>query len=148
MTNGNPDFLDHLLRDWPAKRLLAIKRSFYDPTFSGGKALGNAVFAFKGIYQSLRMAQDDGSFGKVVINADVANTCFWPAVEMAVIAVDLVQPCPSQNILSEIQKTVSRPGDKPRDTVTYQNLKRLLKLRFRVDYRGMSPRELALSFDE
>lgn len=46
------NFLDHLLRDGPSKRLTAIKRSF----FQRGEQrfdLGSGVEAFKGAYQSL-----------------------------------------------------------------------------------------------
>lgn len=68
------NFLDHLLREGPStnKNLVAIKRSFF--ARDGQRAdLGGGIEVFRGIYQSMRLAQ--GS--KLIINVDVANTCFW-----------------------------------------------------------------------
>lgn len=49
------DFLDHVIREWPSSKFLAIKRSFF---FEEGDNmdLGNGVLAFKGVYQAIRPA--------------------------------------------------------------------------------------------
>lgn len=49
------DFLDHVLREYPSGRLVAIKRSFFDPN-GDNRDLGNGVLAFKGVYQAIRPA--------------------------------------------------------------------------------------------
>ena len=76
------NFLDHLLREGPSlnPRLVAIKRSFF--ARDGQRAdLGQGVEVYRGIYQSIRLAE--GS--KLVVNVDVANTCFWkPAALLTV----------------------------------------------------------------
>jgi len=68
------NFLDHLLRAGPSQnpRLFPIKRSFF--ARDGDRAdLGGGVEVFRGIYQTMRVAQG----GKLVVNLDVANTTFW-----------------------------------------------------------------------
>ena len=146
INNGNLDFLDHLLRDWPSKRLLAIKRSFFDPAnWYKSFSLTNGVHAYKGVYQSLRTAHDEGNFGKVVINADVANTCFWPPKPLSDIASDICQPIPTVAIVNSCQPYYPPRSDKLRDTQTYLNLKKLFKLRFRVEYLNMSDRKLTIT---
>lgn len=49
----NADFLDHLLREYPSSKFLAIKRSFFDEQ-GDYQDLGNGVLAFKGVYQAIR----------------------------------------------------------------------------------------------
>ena len=49
------DFLDHVIREWPSGRFLAIRRSFFDEN-GENKDLGNGVLAFKGIYEAIRPA--------------------------------------------------------------------------------------------
>ncbi|KPI41777.1 Protein argonaute [Cyphellophora attinorum] len=73
------NFLDHLLRMGPShnRNLVAIKRSFF--ARSGERSdLGGGVEVFRGVYQSMRLAQG----GKLVINVDVANTTFWKPMSL------------------------------------------------------------------
>lgn len=49
------DFLDHVIREWPSGRFLAIRRSFFDEN-GEHKDLGNGVLAFKGVYEAIRPA--------------------------------------------------------------------------------------------
>lgn len=68
------NFLDHLLREGPSRNtnLVPVRRSFF--ARNGARSdLGGAIEAFRGVYQSLRPAQG----GRLIINLDVANTCFW-----------------------------------------------------------------------
>jgi len=71
------NFLDHLLRESPSKRYTQIKRSF----FARGEQrfhLGSAVEAFKGVYQSMRIAHGGpGQPARLTVNLDVANGTFW-----------------------------------------------------------------------
>ena len=60
------DFIDHMMRVFPSKNMLAIKRSFFDSGMAGERWLQQGVMAVKGIYQSLRIAQvlsEELSFG-------------------------------------------------------------------------------------
>lgn len=68
------NFMDHLLSEGPSQNnnLVAVKRSFF--ARSGERQdLGGGVEVFRGVYQSLRLAQG----GRLIINLDVANTTFW-----------------------------------------------------------------------
>ena len=133
------DFIDHLMRFTPSKTLVAIKRSFFHRALGNDFAkLGNSVLATKGVYQSLRMAQG-ATGGKLVVNADVANTCFWMEVTIAEAIVMLAAPVKDVEICAKIAQPM-RNGQPIGETATYMQLKRLSKVRFRVDYRGMSDR--------
>ena len=49
------DFLDHVIREYPSTKFLALRRSFFDAD-GDNKDLGNGVLAFKGVYQAIRPA--------------------------------------------------------------------------------------------
>ena len=68
------NFLDHLLREGPSQNpgLVSLRRSFFSRQ-AEKMDLGSNVEVFRGVYQSLRLAQG----GKMVVNVDVANTTFW-----------------------------------------------------------------------
>lgn len=51
------DFLDHLLRETPSKKHIAIKRSYFGRETAERTLLGRGVEAMKGVYQSIRAAQ-------------------------------------------------------------------------------------------
>ncbi|KAF3907146.1 hypothetical protein ABW21_db0205470 [Orbilia brochopaga] len=65
------NFLDHLLRETPAKHFITIKRSFFKS--AGSQRLDGGVEAWKGIFQSIRPAQGNN----LTINVDVAAAVFW-----------------------------------------------------------------------
>ena len=53
------DFLDHLLRETPSKKLINLRRSYFARTGASQDRtlLGGGVEAMKGVYQSIRMAE-------------------------------------------------------------------------------------------
>jgi len=68
------NFMDHLLREGPSQspEFLSVKRSLFKR--NGERSdLGGGVEVWRGIYQSMRLAEGK----KMVVNLDVANTCFW-----------------------------------------------------------------------
>ena len=67
-------FMDHLLREGPASspQFLTVRRSLFKRQGTR-QDLGGSVEVWRGIYQSMRLAQGQ----KLIINLDVANTCFW-----------------------------------------------------------------------
>jgi eukaryotic translation initiation factor 2C len=77
------NFLDHLIRETPAKNFIAIKRSFFQR--AGFKKLEQGVEAWKGIFQSLRMAQG----GRLIMNVDAATACFWQSGNLVELAMSL-----------------------------------------------------------
>ncbi|KAJ9500329.1 Protein argonaute [Exophiala xenobiotica] len=67
-------FMDHLLRQGPANdpQFLAFRRSLFKRQGLRND-LGGGIEVWRGVYQSMRLAQGQ----KLIINLDVANTCFW-----------------------------------------------------------------------
>ena len=72
-------FFDHLLREFPNRtpRFVAHKRSFFVRD-SERLNLGGGVEVFKGVYQSMRLAEGK----KLIVNLDVANTTFFQPQSM------------------------------------------------------------------
>lgn len=80
--------MDHLLREYPSQNFSAIKRSF----FSKGEKrfeLGGGVEAFKGVYQSLRIAHGPAG-AQLTVNVDVANGTFFSALPLPAIVTRLL----------------------------------------------------------
>ncbi|KAH6670969.1 argonaute [Plectosphaerella plurivora] len=74
------NFLDHVIRQGPSERLLAIRRNFYpkNPAKDTVTQLNNCLECVKGVYASVRMNQAiENSYGSLGINIDVANTAFY-----------------------------------------------------------------------
>ncbi|EXJ86436.1 hypothetical protein A1O3_03387 [Capronia epimyces CBS 606.96] len=68
------NFMDHLLREGPSSssQFLSVRRSIFKRQ-GERKDLGGGIEVWRGIYQSMRLAEGK----KLIINLDVANTCFW-----------------------------------------------------------------------
>lgn len=73
------NFLDHVMREDPTKRLISIKQSFFDRG-TQRHDLGGGLEAFKGVYASMRLAcKTPGAkpVGVLSVNVDVNNSAFW-----------------------------------------------------------------------
>lgn len=74
------NFLDHVMREWPAQHMVAIKRNLYPKSGYEQALLDNNrwLIAMKGIYSSIRTNSSikTGGYG-LGINVDIANTAFW-----------------------------------------------------------------------
>ncbi|KAK9450874.1 Piwi domain-containing protein [Limtongia smithiae] len=114
------NFLDHLLRESPSKRLTAIKRTF----FQEGRSypLDGGVEAWKGIFQSVRP-----SLGKLTINVDVATTVFWSSGPLLDVIAKFVGTNPN-GIVSRLTGP-----DSPR---VMRELRKFKRLGFFIKYRG------------
>jgi len=86
------NFLDHLIRETPAKKYVPIKRSFYSRT--GCRELEGGVEAWKGIFQSIRAAQG----GRLIMNVDVTTSCFWREGSLIELALNVGKVCKSSPI--------------------------------------------------
>lgn len=121
------NFLDHLLRDGPSKRLTSIKRSFFQRGETRND-LGGGVEAFKGAYQSLRMSHGPGG-PCLTVNLDVANGTFFNSGPLPVVAQNLAG---ARNVNDLIQ-ACRQGGENSR---TGKALKRLRKLHVTAHHRG------------
>ena len=127
-----PDFLDHLLRETPSKHLINLRRSYFSRNIGSEEAerfsVGNGVEAFKGVYQSLRVAEG----AKLVINADVSNSCFWQESSLDHLAYEV------SNIgnATRFQALSTGTRDGGADPPMYAHFKRLVKNKFFLKHRG------------
>ena len=133
-------FIDHVLRAYPSEKLLSIKRSFFNKQLTNYKSIGGGVVAVKGVYQSLRPAQG----GQLIVNADVANSCFWhPGKSLYYVAIDLIPNARDIEFCDMIlgyDKEVLRNKEfvqVHKNTKGGKALTRMNKMRFRVQYEGM-----------
>ena len=70
-----------------------------------------------------------------MVNADVANSCFWMSGPMAIAALELVSPVQEPHVVAALRN--EHPlTKKMSETQIYKTLKRLIKTRFTVSYRG------------
>ena len=127
-------FIDHLLRVYPSERLLSVKRSFFPREPTDIKELTGGTIAVRGVYQSLRPTHG----GNLVINADVANSVFWNHnMKLEGIANELLPSAHMKDIVGLIKGVPSKKGNYMVETAGGHYIKRMRKLRFKVDYPNM-----------
>ncbi|KAK5734619.1 Protein argonaute [Elasticomyces elasticus] len=121
------NFFDHLLREFPRTRYTSIKRNF----FAKGETrfdLGNAVEAFKGVYQSLRIGHAGAKQACLTINVDVANGTFWKELPVHMAALQLTGRRDINDLIAACKQ-----GESSR---TGQDLKKMRKLHVVAKHRG------------
>ena len=123
------NFLDHLLREYPSLQYTQIKRNF----FARGQqrfTLGNAVEAFKGVYQSMRIVHGGPSAkARLSINVDVANGTFWTESTVSNAALALT----GKRDMNDLTNALRSQGDKGR---AGQDLRKMRKLHVVANHRG------------
>ena len=91
-------FLDHLLREGPSRnpRFIPVRRQFF---IRDGQraALGGGIEVFRGVYQSLRLAEG----GRAIINLDVANCCFWQPTSLIAAIIAKMRLRDTQGIIQQ-----------------------------------------------
>jgi eukaryotic translation initiation factor 2C len=139
------NFIDHLVRQFPSKNLLAIKRNFYRTGQPGAPLQDGAIVeVHKGTYASIRMSDNlkQGGVG-LGYNIDVANTCFWignqPLDKMACNFLATLDPAKFRGhtpaTLNEILKPVrGKNGWESSDG--FKQLRKLRRLKFKVKHKG------------
>ena len=136
------DFLDHLLRETPAKHLINLRRSYFSRTIGSGSnerfSVGNGVEAFKGVYQSLRVAEGK----KLVINADVSNSCFWQESSLDQLAYEVANIGNATRFQALASGTREGGGNPP----LWIHFKRLCKNKFIVKHRGRDQGKATLKY--
>ena len=125
------NFLDHLLRETPSKNLINIKRSYFARNPRGRKIIGGGVEAMKGVYQSIRAAQCKN----LVVNVDVSNTTFWHQSTLLYLA---FQMCGHDDVttLHIKMRPLLDVHNRPRDSPSFIQVKRLAKNEFTVNHKG------------
>ncbi len=125
-------FLDHLLREGPSlnTNLVAVKRSFF--ARNGQRAdLGQGIEVFRGVYQSMRLAE--GS--KLVVNIDVANSCFWKPGSLLATIVNHMGVRDPQQLVGRMQPEQSN-GSRRINTFTRTVQSRFKSTALKAVYQG------------
>jgi eukaryotic translation initiation factor 2C len=146
-------FLDHVLRENPSKKFIPIKRSFFsedNPKYD----LGGGVEAYKGMYQSIRVAHVSYPWlhgqsvicqshftneifqpGRLVVNIDVSNACFWARISLMGAALEIFKYRDPQHLAWETKPKPDGLGGRV-ESEGFKKLRRLRKLIVRANYRG------------
>ncbi|KAE8152713.1 Piwi domain-containing protein [Aspergillus avenaceus] len=125
------NFLDHLLREWPSTRFLALRRSFFDED-EDGYDVGNGVIAIKGMYQAIRPAINRG----LVINVDVSNTCFWARISFLGAALAVLDARDHQDVIHQLRPAADGHGGVTHSRGFEEVHKRTRKLVVQAHYQG------------
>ncbi|KAH1338083.1 hypothetical protein KXX67_000930 [Aspergillus fumigatus] len=125
------NFLDHVLREHPSGKFLAIRRSFFDPN-GENQDLGNGVLAFKGVYQAIRPALGRG----LIVNVDVSNSCFWARTSFMGAAMAILDCRDHQHLMHLLKPVADGHGGVTESTGFYEVHRRLRKLGVQPHYKG------------
>ncbi|KAI4204293.1 MAG: hypothetical protein LQ350_001273 [Teloschistes chrysophthalmus] len=125
------NFLDHLIRENPAKNHINIKKSYFDRDNGATVDLGDGVEAMRGVYQSIRMAEGK----RLVLNVDVSHTTFWRRSSFP----SLVNQLSKFMDLEQLQNNWRKDNKDPKTTnYVFNTMKRLKKNSFIVEHKGRS----------
>lgn len=132
-------FLDHLLRETPSKKMINLRRSFFDRMTAQRAALGAGVEAMKGVYQSMRAANG----GRMVVNVDVSNAVFWLESSFTQIARELTRTQSVQQLIQACTPLKASPTGPPKPSNAMIQLRKLKKNEFVVRHKGRNEKESA-----
>ncbi|KAI1065426.1 hypothetical protein LB507_000045 [Fusarium sp. FIESC RH6] len=139
------NFIDHLVRQFPSKNLLAIKRNFYRTGQPGAPLNDGAIVeVHKGTYASIRMSDNlkQGGVG-LGYNIDVANTCFWIGNQpLDKMACNFLATSDSNkfggihpgNLNEHLKPVRGKTGWESSDA--FKQLRKLRRLKFKVKHKG------------
>ncbi|KAL8710468.1 MAG: hypothetical protein Q9220_004900 [cf. Caloplaca sp. 1 TL-2023] len=129
------NFLDHLIRENPSKKHINIKKSYFDRLKGGMEMLTGGVEAFRGIYQSIRMAE------RMVVNVDVSHTTFWARAAFPSLCNSLVGHTNPETLGQFWRDKDKKDPSKLVTNFRYLAMRRLKKNDFIVQHRGRSKLE-------
>lgn len=139
------NFLDHLLRQWPSEKFLAIRRNFYHPSDLSKPLLPgkNIVEIRKGLYASLRLSHNMGQGGVgISLNVDVANTCFWVGKQSIADILPIFLETMDSKMWGNVDHMRAQQALKPvqgsngewTSSDAFKQLRKLRRLKFRVKH--------------
>ncbi|PHH85709.1 hypothetical protein CDD83_48 [Cordyceps sp. RAO-2017] len=145
------NFIDHLIRQYPAQNLLSIKRNFYDVSQRGVRLTPfGCVEAHKGLYASARLSHNlaKGGIG-LALNVDVANTCFWMGnLTVADIMLMFLASCEPKrwggttinNLAKHLQPVAHKSGGWA-SSDAFKQLRKMRRLKFKVNHPNRANKE-------
>ncbi|OAP56736.1 hypothetical protein AYL99_08848 [Fonsecaea erecta] len=126
-------FLDHLLRETPSSspQFISIRRSLFRR--QGQRAdLGGGIEVWRGVYQSMRLAEGK----KMIINVDVANTCFWRPTSLTSAIVTKWKEIRDVNDIANRMEPYQSNGHRD-ETEFHKTLERVFKgVEVKATYKG------------
>ncbi|OQV05203.1 Piwi domain-containing protein [Cladophialophora immunda] len=126
-------FIDHLLRETPSSssQFIPIRRSLFRR--QGQRAdLGGGIEVWRGVYQSMRLAEGQ----KMIINVDVANTCFWRPTSLTAAIVTKWREIKDLNDIAYRMEPVQTNGHRDPSDFT-KTLERVFKgVEVKATYKG------------
>ncbi|KAL8776952.1 MAG: hypothetical protein Q9213_008068 [Squamulea squamosa] len=126
------NFLDHVIREWPSKQHINIKKSYFDRSAVGQKdTVGGGVEAMRGIYQSIRMAEGK----RMVVNVDISHTCFWNKANFPMIVNQLSGHMNLDSLPQSWRDARGKTNNR------FSTMRRLKKNDFFVSHRNRSEQE-------
>lgn len=140
------NFMDHLLRQGPSEKFLAIKRNFYDPKQKGQPLMdGRLIEVHKGLYASVRLSHNlaQGGIG-LALNCDVANTSFWVGNQtfdqlvctfLASCDKKFASLSPTTN-LAQALRPIRHPSGEYGSSEAFKMLRKLRRLKFTVQHKN------------
>lgn len=141
------NFMDHLLRQGPSQRMIAIKRNFYSEEKPPPQKLGssNVLEVRKGIYASIRMSQNltQGGVG-LALNVEVANTVFWvPGQSMDKLVLNYINMMKRSDLTAQRLAIELRPVQNAKgqwlSSEGFKLLRQLRKLKFKIEHKNRPP---------
>ncbi|KLJ12793.1 hypothetical protein EMPG_12212 [Blastomyces silverae] len=123
-------FLDHVLRETPNGRFIPIKRSFFSEK-NPKASVGGGVFAYKGIYQAIRAVNP----GRLALNVDVSNSCFWALISLLSAAIEALELRDVQQLMSWTKPVDDGHGGRA-PSAKFHQLSRFHKLAVKASYKG------------
>ncbi|KAI5284276.1 hypothetical protein KEM54_001460 [Ascosphaera aggregata] len=124
------NFLDHLIREYPSSIFLAIKRSYFSDQMPQ-RDIGGGAVAYKGIYQAIKVVHP----GRLSLNIDVSNTCFWAKWSLHALIKEYFNINDFPKLTAELRPEDDKRGRKASPKFNQLN-QRLTKLRVKADYKG------------
>ncbi|KAL8852773.1 MAG: hypothetical protein Q9221_002403 [Calogaya cf. arnoldii] len=126
------NFLDHVIREYPSKQHINIKKSYFSRISGQRELVGGGVEAMRGIYQSIRAAEGK----RMVVNVDVSHVCFWNVANFPMIINQL-----SGHMDLDTLQWCWRERASTKTNNKFTTMKRLKKNDFFVNHRNRSEKE-------
>ncbi|KAK2773705.1 hypothetical protein FQN52_004512 [Onygenales sp. PD_12] len=123
-------FYDHLLRELPSQRFIPQKRSFFSEK-NPKMSIGGGVVAYKGIYQAIRVVQP----GRLAVNVDVSNSCFWAQISLISAAIEVLELRDPQQLMGITRPIPDGLGGR-KHSPKFAQLRRFHKLGVQASYKG------------
>jgi len=128
-------FLDHLLREWPAQRYTAIKKSFF-MRGSQRTVLSPGIEALKGAFASMRIVNNFPTGATLSVNMDVANGTFLSKMDLFDLVKIFAMARDDAELMNMFHNGTKDGQHKWKYSTLYQRIKVLQKIKVVAKHRA------------